>query len=103
MITWGEDQELTAVDADGTEVFARAGQRPERQRAEPRGRASTDPWSGAIDGLPPYVGLGTESYFDCYAGGGRIGQIVLGVNDLDRDDNTGQFTVIMSRITAPSG
>ena len=82
VITWGADQELTAVDADGTEVFDAAGQRPERQRAEPRGRGARLP--DRRHRRPAALrGLGTDSYFDCYAGGGRIGQVVLGVNDLD--------------------
>ena len=102
VITWGEDQQLTAVDADGTEVFTQQANDPSDNvpSLEDAEHASL---IGSIDGLPPYVELGTESYFDCYAGGGRIGQVVLGVNDLARDDNTGQFTVTMSRITPPSG
>ena len=102
VITWGEDQQLTAVDADGTEVFTQQANDPSDNvpSLEDAEHASL---IGSIDGLPPYVELGTESYFDCYAGGGRIGQVELGVNDLARDDNTGQFTVTMSRITPPSG
>ena len=102
MITWGEDQQLTAVDADGTEVFTQQANDPS-DNVPSLEDAEHGSLIGAIDGLPPYVELGTESYFDCYAGGGRIGQVVLGVNDLARDDNTGQFTVTMSRITPPSG
>ncbi|MDR6906153.1 hypothetical protein J2X63_001839 [Agromyces sp. 3263] len=102
VIMWGEDQELTSVDADGAEVFTQQADDPS-DNVPGLEDAEHGSLIGAIDGLPPYVGLGTESYFDCYGGGGRIGQVVLGVNDLARDDNTGQFTVIMSRITPPSG
>ncbi|HVL59786.1 MAG TPA: CHAT domain-containing protein [Microbacterium sp.] len=102
VITWGEDQQLTAVDADGTEVFTQQANDPS-DNVPSLEDAEHGSLIGSIDGLPPYVELGTESYFDCYAGGGRIGQVVLGVNDLARDDNTGQFTVTMSRITPPSG
>jgi hypothetical protein len=102
VITWGEDQELTAVDADGTEVFTQQANDPS-DNVPSLEDAEHGSLIGAIDGLPPYVGLGTASYFDCYGGGGRIGQVVLGVNDMARDDNTGQFTVIMSRITPPAG
>lgn len=102
VITWGADQELTTVDADGTEVFTQQGNDPS-DNVPSLEDAEHGSLIGAIDGLPPYVTLGTASYFDCYAGGGRIGQVVLGVNDMARDDNTGQFTVIMSRITPPSG
>jgi hypothetical protein len=39
--------------------------------------------------------------------GGRqddpVGQVALGLNDMRRDDNAGRFTVVMSRITPPSG
>ncbi len=98
VITWGEDQELTTVDADGTEVYTQQANDPSDNLP---GLEDAEHGSliGAIDGLPPFVTLGTESYFDCYSGGGRIGPVVLGVNDMERDDNTGQFTVIMSRIT----
>ena len=102
VITWGADQELTTVDADGTEVFTQQANDPS-DNVPSLEDAEHGSLIGAIDGLPPYVTLGTASYFDCYAGGGRIGQVVLGVNDMARDDNTGQFTVIMSRITPPSG
>ena len=102
VITWGADQELTAVDAGGTELFAEQGNDP---TANLPGLESAQHGSlvGAIGALPPYVRLGTDAYFDCHSGGGRTGEIVLGLNDLDRADNTGQFTVILSRITAPSG
>lgn len=102
VITWGADEQLTAVDADGTELFAEQGNDPSENLPSLENREHGS-LVGSIDGLPPYVGLGTDSYFDCYAGGGRIGEIVLGVNDLDRADNTGAFTVTISRITAPSG
>lgn len=102
VITWGEDQELTAVNADGTELFA---EQDNDATANLPGLEAAQHGSlvGAIGGLPPYVGLGTDTYFDCYAGGGRIGELVLGLNDLDRADNTGGFTVTLSRITGPSG
>ena len=102
VITWGADQELTTVDADGTEVFTQQGNDPS-DNVPSLEDAEHGSLIGAIDGLPPYVTLGAASYFDCYAGGGRIGQVVLGVNDIARDDNAGQFTVIMSRVTPPSG
>ena len=102
VITTGADQQLTAVDADGSELFA-------EQANDPSGnlpgleQAQHGSLVASIDGLPPYIGLGTDWYIDCYSGGGRTGEILLGVNDLDRTDNTGAFTVTLSRTAAPSG
>jgi hypothetical protein len=102
VITTGADQELTAVDAGGTELFAEQGNDPTANLPGLED-AQHGALIGAIGGLPPYVGLGTDTYFDCYAGGGRTGEILLGVNDLDPADNTGAFTVTLSRFTAPTG
>ena len=102
VITWGADQELTAVDAGGTGVFAEQGDDP---TANLPGLESAQHSSrvGAIGAIPPYVGLDTYAYLNCHSGGGRTGEIVLGLNDLDRADNSGAFTVILSRITSPAG
>ena len=101
VITWGADAELTTVDADGTELYAEQGNDP-AQNLTSLEEYQHGSLAGAIDGLPPYVGLGTDAYLDCYAGGGRMGSLLLGVNDTDRADNTGSFTVTLTRISAPS-
>lgn len=102
VITWGAEAELTTVDADGTELYAEQGNDP-AQNLTSLEEYQHGSLAGAIDGLPPYVGLGTDAYLDCYAGGGRMGSLVLGVNDTDRADNSGSFTVTLTRISAPSG
>lgn len=102
VITWGPDQQLTSVDADGTELFAEQANDP-TLNLPGLDYAQHGGLVGSIDGLPPYFGLGTDWYVDCYAGGGRAGEILLGVNDTDHADNTGAFTVTLSRTAAPSG
>jgi hypothetical protein len=101
-IAWGADQELTTVDASGTEMFSVQANDPS-QNVLGLERYEHGSLIGAIDGLPPYVPLGTDSYFDCDSGGGRMGPLVLGVNDLDRSDNSGSFTVTVARVNAPTG
>ena len=54
VITWGEDQELTAVDADGTEVFTQQANDPS-DNVPSLEDAEHGSLIGAIDGLPPYV------------------------------------------------
>ena len=64
----------------------RAGQRPDREPARPRS-AQHDPW-WRHRRPAAYVRLGTT--FISTGGGGRTGKIVLGLNDLDRANNTSQ-------------
>jgi hypothetical protein len=101
-IAWGADLELTTVNASGTELFAAQGNDPSQNLL---GLELNEHGSlvGAIDGIPPFVALGIEASIDCNVGGGRSGPLVLGVNDVDRSDNSGSFTVTLSRISAPSG
>lgn len=102
VITSGADADLTTVDADGTELYVAQGN-DTSQNLIGLERAEHGSLVAAIDSLPPFIALGTESTFDCYAAAGRMGQLVLGVNDTDRADNTGAFTVTISRTEAPTG
>lgn len=102
VISWGADPESTTVDADGRELYDEQGNDPS-QNLLGLDWAEHGALVAAIDGLPPFARLGTDSSIDCYAANGRMGPLVLGVNDTDRTDNTGTFTVTLSRTDAPTG
>ncbi|TYL53836.1 CHAT domain-containing protein [Agromyces mariniharenae] len=94
-MSWGNPAETT-VDADGVEQGSDdPGSDPSRSleglEDEERGMLV-----GALDAQPPYTPLGVDAQFTC----DRAGQLHLGANDLDFDDNDGGFVVTLTRVAA---